>query len=145
MDIKFREYNQTINVIDSLYHEAAVTLGLSDCELEILYLLCEEGSGCNQSVFYKQTGLSRSTVNSAIRKMEQKGLLYLEAGTGRNTRVVLTEQGETYLSETAGKIVEIENRIYDTWTQEELDLYLALNERFAEQLAEGVAQLKQEG
>ena len=59
--------------------------------------LCDRGSGCNQSVLYKETGMTRSTVNSAIRKLENAGILYLTAGRGRNTCVVLTEKGEGYM------------------------------------------------
>ena len=85
MKVEFKEFNSIIGKINGIYHEAALKMGMSDSERDILYVLCDKGSGCNQSVLYKETGMTRSTVNSAIRKLENKGILYLTAGTGRNT------------------------------------------------------------
>ena len=50
------------------YHDAALKLGLTDSELDILYSLNEHGSGCNQSIFYKETGTTNPTINSAVRQ-----------------------------------------------------------------------------
>ena len=56
----------------------ALKLGLSDVEMNILYALCMEGSGCYQSLLYKNTGLTRSTVNTVIRRFEKAELMYLK-------------------------------------------------------------------
>lgn len=90
----FKEFYNLLSQVDSAYHDAALKLGLTDSELDILYSLNEHGSGCNQSIFYKETGTTKSTINSAVRRMEQAGYLYLKPGTGRNTCVFLTEKGE---------------------------------------------------
>lgn len=141
MQVALREFNNLVGIIDALYHEAALKLGLSDSERDILYVLCNHGSGCNQSALYKETGLSRSTVNSSIRKLEQADILYLAAGTGRNTRVFLTEKGETYINETVGKLIQIENDIYLSWTPEERRIFLELNQRFADVFKERIQKL----
>lgn len=141
MNVEFKELNSIIGKINSIYHEAALKLGISDSERDILYVLCDKGSGCNQSALYKETGMTRSTVNSAIRKLESAGILYLTAGKGRNTCVVLTEKGEKYIAETVGKLVEIENNIYFGWTQEERQFFLRLNQKFADELDSGVQKL----
>ena len=59
MDNLFETYNQIICEMDVDYHNAAVRLGLSDSEFGILYTLCVEGSGTNQSVLYKKSGIAR--------------------------------------------------------------------------------------
>lgn len=79
----FKEFYNLLSQLNSVYHDAALKLGLTDSELDILYSLNEHGSGCNQSIFYKETGTTKSTINSAVRKMEQAGYLYLKPGTGR--------------------------------------------------------------
>ena len=83
----FKEFYNLLSQLNNAYHDAALKLGLTDSELDVLYSLNEHGSGCNQSIFYKETGTTKSTINSAVRKMEQAGYLYLKPGTGRNTCV----------------------------------------------------------
>ena len=96
----FKEFYNLLSQVDSAYHDAALKLGLTDSELDILYSLNVHGSGCNQSIFYKETGTTKSTINSAVRRMEQAGYLYLKPGTGRNTCVFLTEKGEEIMKNT---------------------------------------------
>ena len=81
--------------------------------------------GCH-AVYHKEACLTKSTVNSAIRKMEQKDLLYLTPGEGRNTMVFLTEKGRKLMEDTVYKVIQIENTIYDTWTPEEQKLFMKL-------------------
>ena len=69
--------------ITSLYHKAAVKMGISDTVLNILYVLCEKEGQCLQSDIFRLTGISRQTINSAIRKLEKSELVYLEQREGR--------------------------------------------------------------
>ena len=69
MNTVLKEFNEAFGKINEAYHEAAVKLGLSDTEMEIFYIFYIYGSGCRQSVLYKESGLTKSTVNSAIRKL----------------------------------------------------------------------------
>ncbi len=144
MEAELKKYIHIMGGINGSYHDLAVAFGISDCQMEIFYVLCELGSGCNQSVLYKSTGLSRSTVNSAIRKMEKEALLYLKPGAGRNTCVYLTEKGEAFAEATAGRVMEIENRIFSSWSREEWQMFLHLNERYAAQLSEAVSKIQKE-
>lgn len=50
----FKEFYNLLSQVDSTYHDAALKLGLTDSELDILYSLNEHGSGCNQSIFTKR-------------------------------------------------------------------------------------------
>ena len=90
MESRFKEWVYIEGLMQSAYHESALKMNLSDSEFWILYVFNFHQEGCNQSVLYKETCLTKSTVNSAIRKMEQKDLLYLTPGESRNTMVFLT-------------------------------------------------------
>ena len=92
MESRFKEWSYIEGLVQSAYHEAALKMNLSDSEFWILYVFNFHQEGCNQSVLYKEACLTKSTVNSAIRKMEQKELIYLTPGEGRNTMVFLTEK-----------------------------------------------------
>lgn len=141
MNSKLRELNGIMGKINSAYHEAAVKMGISDSVRDIFYVLCDKGSGCLQSVLYKETGMTRSTVNTAIRKLEKEGILYLTKGTGRSTCVVLTEKGEQFMRETVGKLVAIEERFFQDWTPREQETLLCVNRRYADELSRGIQNL----
>lgn len=141
MNIAFKEYYNIAGQIDSAYHDAALKLGLTDSELDILYSLSLHGSGCNQSIFYKETGTTKSTINSAVRKMEQAGYLYLKPGAGRNTCVFLTEKGETLMKHTVHRLIAIENEIFESWSPEEQQIFMKLNQDFAARFAEKTREL----
>lgn len=66
------EYTHLSGEINSLYHEIAVRMGLSDSVLNILYVICEKGDKCLQSEISKLTGISRQTINSAIQNLKKK-------------------------------------------------------------------------
>ena len=141
MNIAFKEYYNIAGQIDGAYHDAALKLGLTDSELDILYSLSLHGSGCNQSIFYKETGTTKSTINSAVRKMEQAGYLYLKPGSGKNTCVFLTEKGETLMKRTVHRLIAIENEIFEGWSPKEQRLFMKLNQDFAARFAEKAREL----
>ena len=132
----FREYNKLIGLIDGIYHEIALKLKLTDSEFDILYALSVHEEGCYQSVLYKQTGMTKSTVNTTIKKMEREELLYLTHGEGRNTCVFLTEKGKQLMKDTIYKVIQMENEIYDSWSKEEQEVLVRLSRDFVEKLNE---------
>lgn len=134
MKIALQEYNEIINTIGNLYHEAALRLHLTDSELDILYGLCSHEPGCYQSTLYKETGQTKSTINSAIKKMERNEILYLTPGPGRNTCVYLTEKGKRLVTDTVCKLMELESQIFESWSEDDRRLFLKLNRDYAEKL-----------
>lgn len=141
MEVKFRELNTIMAGTEALYHEAAKRLGVSDVELLILYVLTGQDGACPQRDLYKETGISRSTVNSAIKKMEKDGSVTLRALDGRSTEIKLTEKGRKLSQRTAEKIIEIENRIYESWTESDRRMMIRLNREFITILAAEVEKL----
>ena len=67
-----QEFNQIDGRISSLYHAAALKMGLSDSEFRILYTLAVNAPGYLQSALREATGMGRSTVNSALKKLERE-------------------------------------------------------------------------
>ena len=100
----------------------------------ILYVLCEKDGQCLQSEISKLTGISRQTINSAIRKLEKEEIVYLKQGKGRNTILCLTEKGKKFSSEKIMPLHEIENKIWNEWTEEEQQQYLTLTKKYRDGL-----------
>lgn len=141
MDVKYREINIVFESIDVQYHEVANKFGLSDEEFDILYILVQSEDFIPQKRIYQETGKRRSTVNSAIKKLEREGVLELKAIDGRSTQVRLTDKGRKLAYDTVVKVIEIENKIYDGWSKEEGETLLRLNREFLEQFTEEVGKI----
>ena len=138
---ELRRFNHLLGEINGVYHEAAVKLGLSDSAMSVLYTLCSEGDPCPLHEVVRQSGASKQTINSAIRKLEGEEIVLLEAAGGRGKNVRLTEQGRELARRTAALLMEMEDGIYASWSREELRTYLELTGGFASALKEKVKRL----
>lgn len=141
MKSAFQEFNQIDGQIERSYHAAAVKMGLSDSELWILYTLVTNDSKMLQAELTALTAMSKTTVNSALKKLEREGVLSLKPSSGRNTCVSLTEKGEQLTDETVCRLVELENRIYESWSPAEQAMLIRLNRDYADKLADIVKSL----
>lgn len=127
---ELKRYNYLAGELDAAYHEINVKLKMSDSAMIILYAICDQGEACLLRDIYCQFGISKQTINSALRKLEEEDLVFLEAVDAKNKRVCLTPKGRETASRTAKRIIEIENDIFSSWKEEEVDKYLELTERY---------------
>lgn len=127
--------------IEAAYHEAALRFGLADSTQLILYTICYLGDNCPLSDIVKMTGISKQTINSALRNMEKQGLIRLTAATPRTKNVMLTEKGEALAGKTVVRLMQAEDEIFSGWDDADVQKYLELNERFLNGLKEKIRQL----
>lgn len=116
--------------MEALYHQVSLKLGISDSAMRSLYTVYDNGGTCLLSDIYKQSGISKQTVNSAIRKLESDEILYLELETGREKRVYLTEKGKNYVEKTVARLYAAECEIFATWSEEEINSYIRCMEKY---------------
>ncbi len=133
--------NHLMSETDAAYHEAALRMGLSDSNMQILYTLCDRGGDCPLGEILALSGVSKQTINSALRKLEEEGNVYLEGMDGRRKRVCLTEKGKELVQGTVVRLMEIENSILDSWPKEHVELYLELTYKYLSALREKTRQL----
>lgn len=138
---ELRKYNHMVSEINELYHEVAFKAGISDSIQSILYVLCYENYCCLQSEIYKLSGISRKTINSAIRRLEKDGMVYLEKGKGRNTVVRLSDKGIDFAKEKIEPLYKAENAIFAEWSEDEVETYLKLTARYKDALKEKLEKL----
>lgn len=136
-----KKINYLCSEIDALYHQASLKLGIADSVSIVLYTVHDEGGSCLLSDIYKKSGISKQTVNSAIRGLEADGVIYLEQHTGRAKRVVLTDQGKVFVKETVGRLQEAEIQAFDTWTGEEINTYIQLTEKYTQCFREEIEKM----
>ncbi len=138
---EIQRFTSIMGEISSLYHEAAFRLRRSDSTMSVLYtLLCCDGR-CNISEICQLSGMRKQTLNTALRRLEAEGLICLEQHGGKMKTVHLTETGLSAAKETAGTLLEIEQEILSSWTQDEVKLSLNLAERYTSQFRQLVKEL----
>ena len=125
-----RRLNHLHSEIEAAYHESSLRFGVSGSVLKILYAICDSGDSFPLSDVCRNTGLTKQTVNSAIRKLENNDMIYLEAVNGKSKRVCLTEKGKQFARGTITRLIEIENAIFDSWDKEKLEKYIELTEQY---------------
>lgn len=139
---KIKRINYLAGEIDAAYHDAALRFGLSDSSLTILYAICSSGHGCLLGDIYSLSGVRKQTINSALRKLEAEGIVYLTAVNGKKKMASLTEKGQELANRTAVRLIRAENEIFDSWPQEEYEAYLALMQKFLTELTEKMKEIK---
>lgn len=133
--------NLLTSEIDAAYHDAALRLGLTDSALLILYAVCSRGESCMLSDIMRMSGVSKQTANSALRKLEADGIIYLESSGGRRKNVCLTDNGKRLAERTVLPLIAIENEVFDSWSADERNTYLALMQRYLTDFKEKIKRL----
>lgn len=141
---ELRRFNRLLGELNGLYHEAAVRLGLSDSGMSVLYILCEEGGACPLSELVRQSGTSKQTINSALRKLEGEGMVRLEAAGGRGKTVRLTGEGQALAGRTAARLIRLEDEIFAAWGPEASAEYNQMTQRYLEDFREKSRRFQQE-
>lgn len=90
----------------------------------------------------RQSGASKQTINSAIRRLEKEGIVRLEPGRGREKNVRLTDGGWALAERTVVPLMRIEDEIYSSWSREDVLKDLELAERYLTALREKTEQME---
>lgn len=130
------------NDLDMVYHTAAFHLNVSDSVLWIMYVMFDKGDGCYLHDVCTSSGLSKQTINSAIRKLENDDILYLVQDKGKHKKVFLTDKGKEYLQVTAVKLFKAECAALSDWSEEEFNTYLRLSKKHLASLKEQIKTLE---
>ncbi len=138
---EMKRFNYLLGEIGAVYHELSLRLGVTDSVMRIIYTVCNAGGSCSLQDVCKLSGLSKQTVNSALRGLERDGCVCLEKENGRSKRVCLTERGQELAERAAVPVIKAENEIFASWKPKETEKYLELTERYLLQLREKAAQM----
>lgn len=135
-----RRFSYILAEMDSLYHEAALRIGLSDGVMIVLYTL-DSHDGCLIGNLASLSGLPKQTLNSVLRSLERSGDIYLEAAGGKCKRVWLTEAGRARCCATVRRLENAENRVFASWEDTELEKYLELIRKYIGALREEIKEI----
>ena len=103
------EFNTIYKENEEIYHDVARAMGLTDCAFWILYMLRETEGEYTQRDLCAALREPKQTVNSALKKLEQEGLLELRPMSDkRSKRVHLTVRGKHFAARTVDLVLEAE-------------------------------------
>ena len=131
LDAFWKSNDRIYNENTLLYHRLARACALPDCAFWLLYTLRSEEAPLTQTQLSEQLSLPKQTVNSALKKLVEEGVLRLEAADGnlKNKRVCLTEAGETFLRRTVDRVFGVESAAAARLTEEERSALVALSQK----------------
>lgn len=127
---EIKRINYLCTELGAIYHKCALKLGISDSITIVLYAIYDAGNECLLQDIYKTSGVSKQTINSAIRNLEKDGILKLEQYNKKAKKVVLTEKGKDLVNQTAAKLYQAESDAFNSWTKEEIETYISLMEKY---------------
>lgn len=136
-----KEYNHIYKETNNIYHDIALHLNLSDSAFDIFYAICTLGDGCLQRDICSLSATSKQTINSSIRKLEKEGYITLRSGKGRQMHISLTDAGKELVRERIFPVIEIENGVFDSMSEEECRELLRLSNKYIEILKKNVKEL----
>lgn len=142
-----RTYNGQYKEGNEIYHRLARHYGLSDSAFWILYTLRESEGPVSQTQLCRELYLSKQTVNSALKNLEEAGYLRLESvpDNRKNKEIRLTPMGEELLRRTVDPVFAMEERAFQRLTEEEREAILHLGRRNLDLLREEAERLLREG
>ena len=131
-----RRYNSLYKANNEIYHRLARHFGLSDSAFWILYTLREMGGSVSQSQRCGELFLSKQTVHSALKQLEQGGYLQLEnvPNSRKNKQVRVTSLGEQLLTQVADPVFAMEERAFLRLSPQQRQALLELDEALLEAL-----------
>ncbi len=109
---ELKEINRLIKELMDLYYEVSLKSGLSESAFDILYALVSMGSGCMQKDIADYYHVSRTTINSSAKKLEEQGYLTMQKGQGKNKHLFLTDAGKKLVSEKIIPVMQMEAGIF---------------------------------
>ncbi len=132
---KYNEYaallNQCDKELDDIYHDYALKHNLSDAALWIFYVLYDSEDGVTQAEICDSWFFSRQTINTALKGLEQQGVIDLVPAPGnrKSKKVFFTMSGKNMAEKVVVPMKQAEAKALATFSDEENKLLIELTQK----------------
>lgn len=139
-----KTYNKIYKEMDIVYHNYAKSCGLSDMAYWILYSIAESDDYFTQRDFCNDWFFAPQTVNSALKDLEKKDIIFLEAvpGNKKNKLIKPTENGKKFIESVIIPLIKTECDSFETLSKEECELMLSTTKKYISILRDKVSVLE---
>ena len=121
---------------EKIYYSMLKHAQITDSEYVLLFSLLESDEGCSQKDIADNTYISTKTLNSAVKKLQQKGLISLTRAKYPNMILNLTPKGKEYIKEKMLPLIETENKILQNVTDEDFNNFTNLVAKYMDMFSE---------
>lgn len=130
------ELDLLYNEIDKLYHTYARGCGLSDCAYWMLYDLERAGGTLPLSQLSTSWSHSKQTINSALKVLQERGLVELSflEGSRKSKQAALTSEGRAFSAERIVPAIDAEQHAFAALSTDEQAALVHLVRRYADEL-----------
>lgn len=119
----FYDFGRALYHMDALYGEFAKQSNVAPTTLWVMYAL-NDGKPHTQIEISNDWDLPKTTVNTAIKELQQNGYVELVPvkGKRREMSIVLTESGKKYSDQILSDIYKKETKVYKALSSEEREI-----------------------
>lgn len=137
-------FNRLYKEMDLVHHNYAKRCGLSDMAYWILYSMAESDAYFTQRDFCGDWFFAPQTVNSALKDLEKKGLIYLEAvpGNKKNKLIKPTEHGKEFIERVILPLIRAEAESFESLSEKTCEQMLSATKNYLAALKDRVAALE---
>lgn len=137
-------YNHLLKESDDIYRVYAKNSNLSETAFWILYCIREREEAFTQREICNYWFYTPQTVNSALKHMEEDGLLVLcaEEGNRKSKKIYLTEKGEKLVEQIVDPLIDAEVRATEKLGEQEMEKFLKIMKKQTELFREEIANIK---
>lgn len=123
--------NQCDKELDDIYHYYAQKNNLSDAALWILYAIYDSKDGITQTEICNCWFFSRQTINTALKGLEQQGVINLVPvpGNRKSKGIVFTLDGSRVAEQIITPLKQAENQVFAEFSEEENSLFVELSQK----------------
>lgn len=139
-----KTFNKICKEMDIVYHSYAKNSGLSDMAYWILYSIAESDEYFTQRDFCNDWFFAPQTVNSALKDLEKKHIIFLEAvpENKKNKLIKPTEYGKKFIEQVIIPLIHTECESFGTLSKEECELMLSATKKYVSALKDKVSALE---
>lgn len=139
-----KTYNRLCKEGDIIYHGYAKSCGFSDMAYWILYSIAESEEFFTQRDFCNDWFFAPQTVNSALKDLERKDIIFLEVvpGNRKNKLIKPTENGKKFIEEYISPLIDAECESFASLSPQECELMLSTTRKYMAALKIKVGALK---
>ena len=124
-------FNQAHKKMNLLYHNYAKAAGMSDTAFWLLYSLYEHGGPCTQRELCAFWFYAPQTINTALKSLEEKGLIFLAfvPGSKKNKQILFTQAGKEWIQKKVVPLVHSEERSFERLDKDEQEKLLSITQK----------------
>ena len=126
-----RELTQIYKEEQELYHDYALSCGMSSTTIWLLYALSEQTCPVTQADISAEWSISKQTLNSCLKQLQSGDYVVLKPSDSnkRNKIIVVTNKGLQLINDTALILVGLENQSLLEFSVEECELLVKLSSK----------------